>query len=144
MVDRRHTAKYLTRSQCFIDQYTNFTVPSGSHVNGINTQGENIADNGGVRESFRAYSYYVAANGGEQLLPGLEKFTPEQLFFISYANVWCGTETPAGLENQLLTDPHSPGRFRVIGPLSNSDDFVKQFSCPAGSPMNRVDKCILW
>jgi len=45
---------------------------------------------------------------------------------------------------QVLTDPHSPARFRVIGPLSNSKDFIEQFQCPAGSPMNRDNKCLLW
>ena len=113
-------------------------------MNGVTTQGENIADNGGLRETFRAYQFYVAANGAEPQLPGLEQFTSEQLFFLTYANIWCGTETPERLENQILTDPHSPSRFRVIGPLSNNADFVREFNCPAGSAMNRDEKCILW
>ncbi|KAI9560850.1 hypothetical protein GHT06_011803 [Daphnia sinensis] len=137
-------ANYLERAQCFIDQYNNFTVASGSHVNGVTTQGENIADNGGLREAYRAYNFYVAANGAEPMLPGLEQFTSDQIFFLSYANLWCGVETPERLEEQILTDPHSPSRFRVIGPLSNNEDFAREFNCPAGSPMNRVDDCILW
>ncbi len=114
-------------------------------MNGVTTQGENIADNGGLRETFRAYQFYVAANGAEPQLPGLEQFTSEQLFFLTYANIWCGTETPERLENQILTDPHSPSRFRVIGPLSNNADIVRrEFNCPTGSAMNRDEKCILW
>jgi len=138
---------YLERAQCFIDQYDNYYPPEFNgtiHVNGINTQGENIADNGGLREAFRAYQNYVAANGEEDLLPGLEQYSPSQIFFISYGNIWCGHETPQRLENLILTDPHSPSYYRVVGPLSNSEDFVRQFGCPAGSPMNRVDKCVIW
>jgi predicted metalloendopeptidase len=113
-------------------------------VNGVTTQGENIADNGGLREAYRAYNFYVAANGAEPQLPGLEQFTADQIFFLSYANLWCGVETPERLEEQILTDPHSPSRFRVIGPLSNNEDFAREFSCPVGSPMNRETDCILW
>jgi len=114
-----------------------------AHVNGQNTQGENIADNGGVRESFRAYKLSVDAQGPEPKLPGLLDYTPEQMFFISYAQVWCERITDQGLLNQILTDPHSPGKFRVFGPLSNSEDFVREYKCPIG-PMNRENKCLLW
>jgi predicted metalloendopeptidase len=137
---------YISRAQCFIDQYDSFypAVFNGTiHVNGINTQGENIADNGGLREAFRAYKNYVAANGAEDTLPGLD-FTAEQLFFISYANVWCGSDTPQRLENLILTDPHSPNYYRVLGPLSNSADFAKEFNCPVGSPYNPANKCVIW
>lgn len=113
-------------------------------MNGVTTQGENIADNGGLREAFRAYQFYVAANGAEPHLPGLEQFTSEQLFFIQFANNWCGHETAEYLENQIQTDLHSPTRFRLIGPLSNNVDFVREFNCPAGSPMNRENKCVIW
>ena len=110
----------------------------------MNTQGENIADNGGVREAFEAYKLYVAANGVEPKLPGLEKFTSEQLFFLGWANNWCASVTPQFLQNQIQTDVHSPYNFRVIGPLANNADFVSQFKCPVGSPMNRANKCVLW
>ena len=96
-----------------------------------------------MREAFRAYQNYVAVNGREPRLPGLEQFTPEQIFFISYANTWCGHRTTESLKNQILSDPHSPARYRVLGPLSNSVDFVKHFQCPIGA-MNRSNKCILW
>jgi len=110
----------------------------------VTTQGENIADNGGLREAYRAYKLYVDANGAEPKLPGLEQNTAEQLFFLSYANVFCGSITPKMQENLILRDPHSPNRFRVIGSLSNNDDFVREFDCPAESTMNRVNKCTLW
>ncbi len=113
-------------------------------MNGINTEGENIADNGGLREALRAYRYYVAANGAEPPLPGFEQFSAEKIFFLSYASNWCGAETPEGAEDLILTDPHSPSRSRVNGPLSNNEDFVREFKCPVSSPMNRMNKCVLW
>lgn len=86
----------------------------------------------------------MAINGREPRLPGLEKYSPEQLFFLSYANMWCGKQTPQSLKQQILNGPHSPERFRVLGTLSNSFDFAKHYQCPKGSFMNRPRKCILW
>ena len=113
-------------------------------LNGRNTQGENIADNGGIHETFRAYTRSVESLGSEPSLPGLTQFTNQQMLFISYAQVWCEIQTPESLLGQVLSDPHSPGRFRVIGPLGNSKDFQKEFSCPADAAMNRPEKCKLW
>jgi len=143
---------FSVQAQCFIDQYSAYSVPElddilgeeDAHLNGKNTQGENIADNGGIHESFRAYMRSVESLGKEPSLPGLTQFTNEQMFFISNAQVWCEIQTPEHLLGQVLGDPHSPGKFRVIGPLGNSDDFQREFSCPADAPMNRVDKCKLW
>ncbi len=78
------------------------------------------------------------------VVPGLEEYSMRQVFFLAYGNIWCGDDTPQRLENLILTDPHSPNNYRVLGPLSNSADFVREFNCPAGSPMNRVDKCVIW
>jgi len=139
-------------AQCIIDQYSNYTVPElvdilgeeDAHLNGKNTQGENIADNGGIHEAFRAYTRSVESLGKEPSLPGLTQFTSEQMFFISNAQVWCEIQTPEHLLGQVLGDPHSPGRFRVVGPLGNSEDFQREFNCPADAAMNRVDKCKVW
>jgi len=143
---------FLERADCFIQQYTNYTVPElidilgeeDAHLNGKNTQGENIADNGGIRESFRAYLNSLDSLGDEPALPGLETFTPKQMFFVSNAQVWCEIQTPESLLGQVLGDPHSPGRFRVLGPLSNSRDFQREWNCPADSPMVRPNNCQLW
>jgi len=142
---------FSVQAQCFIDQYTNYTVPEledilgeDAHLNGKNTQGENIADNGGIHEAFRAYMHSVESEGEEPALPGLTQFTSEQMFFISNAQVWCEIMTPESLLGQVLGDPHSPGKFRVIGPMGNSEDFQREFGCPADAAMNRVDKCKLW
>jgi len=142
---------FAGEAQCFIDQYEGYNVPEledmlgeDAHLNGKNTQGENIADNGGIRETYRAYIRSVESQGSEPRLPGLTQFTPEQMLFVSYAQVWCEIQTPESLLGQVLSDVHSPGRFRVIGPLGNSEDFQKEFSCSADANMNRPEKCKLW
>ncbi|CCD64734.1 Neprilysin-11 [Caenorhabditis elegans] len=79
-----------TRRRCIVEQYGNYTVPKTNfRVNGKLTQGENIADNGGVKEAFQAYQKYVTENGEEPRLPGLQQYTNEQIFFVSYAHVSC-------------------------------------------------------
>lgn len=136
------------RAQCLVAQYDNYTVAEvGIPVDGTNTQGENIADNGGIKQAFRAYKKWVAAQNDEVLsreqLPGI-KATNTQLFFLNFAQVWCGAMRPEATRNKLKTAVHSPGRFRVIGTLSNSEDFAKEYQCPLGSPMNPEHKCSVW
>ncbi|KAJ8983668.1 hypothetical protein NQ317_003455 [Molorchus minor] len=114
-----------------------------SRLNGINTQGENIADNGGIKEAYLAYNKWVKRNSKEALLPGL-KYTPNQMFWISAANTWCAKYRPESLKLRILTGYHSPGHFRVLGPFSNSEYFVKDFGCPLGSKMNPKKKCLVW
>ena len=64
--------------------------------------------------------------------------------FHCYNQTWCEKITKEALLNQVLTNPHSPANFRIEGPLSNSEDFVKSFNCPDNSKMNRKNKCVLW
>eukprot|EP00092_Neocalanus_flemingeri_P028315 GFUD01030752.1.p1 GENE.GFUD01030752.1~~GFUD01030752.1.p1 ORF type:complete len:774 (+),score=182.51 GFUD01030752.1:202-2523(+) len=138
--------KYLEKAQCIIDQYGNYTVKVEGeelNVNGITTQGENIADNGGIKEAFRAYDSVVKKHGPEPILPGLE-YTPRQLMWLSGASVWCSVRRPASLKKQVLTDPHSPAVFRVNGPFANMPEFAQDWSCSAGMPMNPVKKCSVW
>lgn len=112
-------------------------------MNGFKTLGENIADNGGVKEAYLAYKNWVKKNGPEPMLPGLD-YTPAQMFWISAANVWCARDRSEALKLQIMQNVHSPGRFRVIGPFSNNPDFSADFNCPLGSTMNPVDKCSVW
>ncbi|GAB6022947.1 Neprilysin-4 [Chamberlinius hualienensis] len=136
--------KFHKKAQCIIEQYSNYEVPEISlKVNGIVTQGENIADNGGIRQAFRAYRKWAANHKEEPTLPGLN-MTHTQLFFLNFAQVWCTVMTPEAAVSKIRQGPHSPGRFRVIGTLSNSKDFARAFSCPEGSPMNPSHKCSLW
>lgn len=137
-------ARYRERAQCIIEQYGNYTLAeNGLKVNGLNTQGENIADNGGIKEAFRAYRRWTKDHGREARLPGLE-YSPDQLFWISAANIWCGKFRPEVLKLRVNSGVHSPARFRIIGPLSNSAEFAQSFGCPLDSPMNPRKKCSVW
>lgn len=93
--------------------------------------------------SKQAYQKYVQRNGEEPLLPGLN-LTHEQLFFLNYAQIWCGTMRPEEALARIRSSGHSPGRLRVIGPLSNSHEFAKAFNCRPETPMNPIKKCIVW
>ncbi|XP_061935542.1 endothelin-converting enzyme 1-like isoform X2 [Apis cerana] len=138
---------YHEKVQCIIKQYSNYHLPELGHnftVNGINTQGENIADNGGIREAYRAYQRFQKRNTDQLILPGLANYNQEQLFFIGFAQVWCGNYTNGALKSKLIQGVHAPNHFRVIGTLSNNAEFAKAWNCPNGSPMNPSRKCILW
>uniref|UniRef100_UPI00358E4DAF endothelin-converting enzyme 1-like n=1 Tax=Myxine glutinosa TaxID=7769 RepID=UPI00358E4DAF len=130
-------------SGCFSDQYGKYKV-GDENVNGRQTLGENIADNGGVRTSFRAYENYLKEIDAEENRLPIANLTNQQLFFVAYAQSLCSIEMPQDKHKQLLADEHSPARFRVIGSLSNFPEFAKHFNCSPGSKMNPVNKCHLW
>ncbi|XP_029651468.1 neprilysin-1-like [Octopus sinensis] len=132
------------KAQCMIDQYSSFVLKqAGLKIRGINTLGENIADNGGLKQAYQAYQQWVADHGAEPPLPGLN-LTHEQLFFVNYARIWCGKMRDEEALNQIRTEVHSPGPIRVKGPLSNSVEFSKVYNCPLGSNMNPEHKCQVW
>uniref|UniRef100_A0A3Q3SQ43 endothelin-converting enzyme 1 n=1 Tax=Mastacembelus armatus TaxID=205130 RepID=A0A3Q3SQ43_9TELE len=130
---------FRQRTECMVDQYSHYTI-NGEHVNGKQTLGENIADNGGLKAAYHAYRSWVQKNGEEKKLPALN-LTNGQLFFLGFAQVWCSVRTPESAHEGLVTDPHSPPRYRVIGTLANSPDFSHHFNCPAGTPMNPGRRC---
>ncbi|XP_059477027.1 neprilysin-4-like [Neocloeon triangulifer] len=141
---------YLEKALCIVEQYDHFRVPeldvllaTKATINGVTTQGENIADNGGMEQAFQAYQQFVKENGPEQKLPGLD-YTPEQIFFLGFASVWCESSSPESLLHEVLSNPHAPHRHRVNGPLANSHHFAKTWQCKTGSPMNPVNKCQVW
>ncbi|XP_054153018.1 neprilysin-1-like [Oppia nitens] len=137
--------KFEQKADCFVKEYSNIYVPEAKmHLNGKNTLGENIADNGGMRESFLAYQSWVKKHGPSQRLPHVSEYSADQLYFLSHANVWCGMYRKEALINQIEYNPHSPGKYRVNVPVSNFKPFSDTFKCKADSPMNRKDKCILW
>ena len=103
--------------------------------------GENIADNGGIK---MAYNAWRASDPPAQRLPGLSDVSPEQLFFLSFAQVWCGETRPEAAHQRLLTDPHSPHRFRVNGVMRNSEAFAQAYGCAVGTPLHPVDRCVVW
>uniref|UniRef100_A0A914W6V0 Endothelin-converting enzyme 1 n=1 Tax=Plectus sambesii TaxID=2011161 RepID=A0A914W6V0_9BILA len=126
-------------ANCIINEYNGFypllECYTPNYTIGSQTQGENIADNGGIHASWRAYKTHVALNGLDPRLPDpvLSQFTQDQLFFLSFARVWCVKESPAQLFRQLLDDPHSPSIYRVFGTLQNFPAFQSAFHCPSGS-----------
>ncbi|XP_043850821.1 neprilysin [Dromiciops gliroides] len=142
---QKSAQNFKEQSQCMTYQYGNFTwdLAGGQHLNGINTLGENIADNGGIGQAYRAYQNFVKKNGKEKLLPGL-KLNHKQLFFLNFAQVWCGTYRPEYAINSIKSDVHSPGNFRIIGTLQNSPEFAEAFNCRKNDYMNPEKKCRVW
>ncbi|XP_047500225.1 neprilysin-1-like [Penaeus chinensis] len=147
-------AEYASRSRCFADQYEAFDVSQilspyerdGAEVkiNGVASKGENIADNGGTRAAWLAYRRRVEASGERLRLPGLEGYTQDQLFFISFGQLWCSQFTPWSLNFLLSTDVHIPGAFRIKGVLQNLREFSHAFGCAANATFNPERKCVLW
>ncbi|XP_063350410.1 endothelin-converting enzyme 2b isoform X2 [Pelmatolapia mariae] len=133
---------FRQRTECMVDQYSRYTV-NGEHINGKQTLGENIADNGGLKAAYHAYRSWIQGNGDEKRLPAVN-LTNDQLFFVGFAQVWCSVRTPESAHEGLVTDPHSPPRYRVIGTLANSPDFSRHFNCPEGTPMNTGKRCEVW
>uniref|UniRef100_H3C5L5 Endothelin converting enzyme like 1 n=1 Tax=Tetraodon nigroviridis TaxID=99883 RepID=H3C5L5_TETNG len=134
--------KFQTKAECIVNLYDNFTVYN-QKVNGRLTLGENIADMGGLKLSYYAYQKWVREHGPERPLPGL-RYTHEQLLFVAFAQNWCMKRRSQSIYLQLLTDKHAPEHYRVIGSVSQFDEFARVFHCPKGSPMNPVDKCSVW
>ncbi|XP_077962935.1 endothelin converting enzyme-like 1 isoform X2 [Gasterosteus aculeatus] len=134
--------KFQKKAECIVKLYDNFTVYN-QRVNGRLTLGENIADMGGLKLSYYAYQKWVREHGPERPLPGL-KYTHEQLVFIAFAQNWCMKRRSQSIYLQLLTDKHAPEHYRVIGSVSQFDEFSRVFNCPRSSPMNPADKCSVW
>ncbi|XP_024910669.1 neprilysin isoform X2 [Cynoglossus semilaevis] len=137
--------RLLELSKCIVDQYSNFTweLANGVNLNGNNTLGENMADNGGIRQAYQAYKNFMKKNGEEALLPGIE-LNHNQLFFLNFAQVWCGTHRPEQAENSVKVGLHSPGKFRVLGSLQNFPEFASAFSCNRSSFMVPEKVCRVW
>ncbi|KAG5331816.1 ECE1 enzyme, partial [Acromyrmex charruanus] len=134
--------EYSDRTQCFIDHYNTY-YEVDDYIDGELTLGENIADNGGLREAIVAYKRWKARHGHEPLLPGFTQFTHEQLLFLSFAHLWCESYTATSLK-WMMEDSHCPGHVRLQAVLRNSKEFSTAWNCPAGSTMNPSKKCRLW
>lgn len=130
------------RAECIEKQYSSYVAIDDLHVNGKLTLGENIADLGGMKLAYAALEKRLAKAPEEKT----RGFTPEQQLFIGYAQAWCGSMRPEMQRVRVKTDPHSPARFRVIGPLSNMPEFAQAFECKEGQPMVRpaADRCEIW
>ncbi|MEP6936772.1 MAG: M13 family metallopeptidase, partial [Chthoniobacterales bacterium] len=127
---------YTERTKAIVTQYASYEPLPGIHINGDLTQGENIADIGGIKLAYTALQKALAKNpqAGQQKIDG---FTPAQRFFLGFAQIWRANQRDEDTKLRLNTDPHSPGRFRTIGPLSNMTEFQKAFSLPDDCAMVR-------
>jgi endothelin-converting enzyme/putative endopeptidase len=133
------------RTDCIAREYEGFVSvkdPANGdvHLNGRLTLGENTADNGGLRVSYMAFQKALAGQPRKKI----DGFTPEQRFFLGFANVWCQNVTEAAARQLAQTDPHSPGAFRVIGSVTHMPEFAQAFGCKAGQPMVRENACRAW
>jgi endothelin-converting enzyme/putative endopeptidase len=133
------------RTACFAKQYEGYVVVKDEangdvRLNGRLTLGENTADNGGLRVAYAALQKALAGRPRAKV----DGFTPEQRFFLGFANVWCQNVTEAAARQLAQTDTHSAGAFRVIGSVSNMPEFAEAFSCRAGQPMVRENACRAW
>jgi endothelin-converting enzyme/putative endopeptidase len=134
---------FEARTACTTTQYDNYFVEPGLHLQGRLVTGEALGDLGGVNLAYRAYRRSREGRGAEATVDG---FTPDQQFFLAEAQ-WRGSIVrPEAARTAVSTDPHPPGRFRVLGPLSNMPEFENAFSCDASDPMVRppTDRCAIW
>ena len=121
------------RTDCIAKEYDGFVSVKDAangdvHLNGRLTLGENTADNGGLRVAYMALQKTLAGKPRAKV----DGFSPEQRFFLGFANVWCQNATEEASRQLAQTDPHSPGAFRVIGSVSNMPEFALAFGCKAG------------
>jgi putative endopeptidase len=134
--------KFDERTKCVSDQYSQYVVVEDVHINGRLTMGEDVADLGG---EILAYMAWGSATLSKNLQP-VDGLTPEQRFFIGFAQWDCANERPEDLRVRAQTDPHSPPEYRINGVLVNMPEFARAFSCRAGQPMVKPPEnvCKVW
>ncbi|MGB8266119.1 MAG: M13 family metallopeptidase [Candidatus Velthaea sp.] len=133
-------ANFKTRAQCIIDQFSGYEPAPGVHIQGKLVQGEAIADLGGLTIAYNAFEKTPQARAHQTI----DGYTPEQRFFLAYAQVWARNETEQAARQQALTNEHPDAKFRVIGTLSNMPAFRAAFHCLATDKMVRADSCQIW
>ncbi len=134
--------KFDARTTCVADQYAQYVIVDDIKINSRLTLGEDVADLGG---EILAYIAWRGATEGGKLQP-VDGFTPEQRFFVGFAQWACANERPEQLRMNATTDPHSPPQYRINGVVVNMPDFTKAFGCKAGQPMTKLDAkiCKVW
>jgi endothelin-converting enzyme/putative endopeptidase len=128
------------RINCQRDQYANFVIVDDIHINSKLTSGEDVADLGGTLLAYLAWKKQTEA----MHLESKDGFTPDQRFFIGYAQWACENNRPENLRVSAVTNPHSPGKYRVNGIVANLPQFQQAFSCKAGQPMVSAKACKIW
>jgi putative endopeptidase len=134
--------KFDARTKCVQDQYAQYVVVDDIHINSKLTLGEDVADLGG---EILAYIAWKGATKDKDLQP-VQGLTPDQRFFVGFAQWACSNDRPEDLRVRAITDPHSPPRYRVNGVVVNMPDFSRAFSCKAGAPMTKdpAKVCSVW
>ncbi len=129
------SSRFYSKTGMIVKQFNNYIAVDSLHINGSLTQGENIADLGGIvmgYEAFRKTSQYK----NKEIIAGLN---PDQRFFLGYALAWMVNERPEAIANQVKSNEHSPAKFRVLGPLSNMPEFYRTFDIKKGDALWRPD-----
>jgi putative endopeptidase len=139
---KQDSEEFNKRADCLVKQYSSFSPIEGVNLNGRLTLGENGADNAGIRLAYMAL--LSALQDGSVDKERMDEYTPEQRFFLGYAQIWCENTRPEASRNLARTNPHSPGEFRVIGTLQNQPEFARAFGCSAGQPMVSAHGCRVW
>jgi putative endopeptidase len=132
--------EFTDRAQCIVDQYKQYTVVDEIKINSELTQGEDIADLGGLILAWMAWK--TQTEGAK--LTDRDGLTPEQRFFVGYAQWACENNRPENQRVHAMTDPHSPGKYRVNGLVVNMPEFTQAFSCKPGQPMVSERRCRVW
>jgi len=136
--------EFEKRASCVSDEYSNFVAVDDLKLNGKLTLGENTADNGGARIALMALEHMIADDKTGKEGMKIDGYTPEQRFFLGFARVWCEKRRPEVARVRVLTDPHSPGKYRVDGVVQNMPEFQKAWGCKAGQPMVAGNACHVW
>jgi putative endopeptidase len=140
---------FTERTDCVANEYSGFEAAAAKgetpaqKLNGKLTLGENTADNGGLRIAYMALLDTLAAEG-KSINDKIDGYTEAQRYFLGFAQVWCQNQTEQSARQATLTDPHSPGRWRVNGTVQNFDQFGKAFDCAQGRPMAPMNSCRVW
>jgi putative endopeptidase len=140
---------FSEREKCVANEYSGFEAAAAKNgtpaqmLNGQLTLGENTADNGGLRIAYMALLDTLAAEK-KSIDEKIDGYTEAQRYFIGFAQVWCQNQTEESARQMALTDPHSPGKWRVNGSVQNFDEFGKAFGCKKGLPMTPVNSCRVW
>jgi len=134
--------KFDARTKCVDDQYSSYVAVDDQHINGKLTLGENVADLGGEILAFQAWQEKTKSMN----LQPVDGLTPEQRFFVGFAQWDCANERPDDIRVRVATDPHSPAKFRINGVVVNMPEFAKAFNCKAGQPMVKAadQVCRVW
>jgi len=131
---------FEARADCIANEYSGFSPVADVKLNGRLTLGENAADNGGIHLAYMALMDSLA----NRVLEKKDGFTPQQQFFLGFAQIWCENSTEESSRVRAATDPHSPGQFRTNGTVQNMPEFGEAFSCKVGDPMVSAEPCRVW